>query len=142
MGKANSYFSKLPFTKEQLALDYAAGLTQGQLAARYRTTQKVVWKAMVNFGIQARPKANYGPLNGRWKGSSATYGQFHRRVRTLRGKPQKCEVCGTVDLDKTYEWANLTGRYDDPDDYRRMCVSCHRKHDNWHLKLKALRNGA
>lgn len=34
-----------------------------------------------------------------------------------------CEVCGTVDPSKRYEWANVTGDYADVEHgYRRMCV--------------------
>lgn len=41
-----------------------------------------------------------------------------------------CEVCGTVDPSKRYEWANVTGDYADVEHgYRRMCCSCHRKFD-------------
>jgi excisionase family DNA binding protein len=64
-----------------------------------------------------------------WKGDKLTYTRLHARVYELRGKPQHCEQCGTTDPDKRYEWANLTGRYEDTDDYRRMCKSCHRRYD-------------
>lgn len=41
-----------------------------------------------------------------------------------------CEVCGTVDPSKRYEWANVTGDYADVEHgYRRMCCRCHRKFD-------------
>jgi hypothetical protein len=36
---------------------------------------------------------------------------------------------------KRYEWANLTGRYDDVKDYARMCISCHRKYDKKRREL-------
>ena len=48
----------------------------------------------------------------------------------LVGCPRKCEVCNTTDKNKKYEWASLSGRYDNPDDYKRMCQSCHSKYDN------------
>jgi len=60
----------------------------------------------------------------------AGYQAKHLRVQTLKGKPKKCEVCGTTNPTKTYEWANLTGDFDNPKDYRRMCRSCHRNYDN------------
>jgi hypothetical protein len=28
-----------------------------------------------------------------------------------------------------YEWANLTGNHDDPDDYAQMCSECHARYD-------------
>jgi hypothetical protein len=44
-----------------------------------------------------------------------------RRCNTPEFRRQKSEA---------YEWANLTGDYQNPADYRRLCVPCHRKFDN------------
>lgn len=57
------------------------------------------------------------------------YGKYHARVRSLHGSPRKCEVCGEDNPHKWYDWANLTGNYDDPGDYKRMCRKCHRDYD-------------
>lgn len=58
------------------------------------------------------------------------YSTLHGRVRKLRGAPSKCEVCGTTDENKRYEWANLDHKdYQDMSNYKRMCRSCHKKHD-------------
>ena len=139
---SNRYTYSIPFTKEQLLLDYSAGLTQHEIAIRYSTTQKVVWSAMRKFGIVARVAAKRnqrGDRNDSWKGAHATYAAFHKRLESVYGKPQKCEVCGTTKTDRTYDWANLTGRYDDPQDYKRMCRSCHWKHDRTILNIKSMR---
>jgi hypothetical protein len=55
---------------------------------------------------------------------------MHLRVETARGKPKRCGLCGTIDPDKRYHWANLTGNYADVNDYIRACVSCHFLMDN------------
>jgi hypothetical protein len=138
---SNQHTYKPPFTKEQLEIDYAAGLSQTEIAERYHTTQKVVWRAMQRFGIKARVAAKRnqrGTANDSWKGKDVTYAAFHKRVEALKGRPTKCEVCGTTDEHKHYDWANLTGRYDDPDDYRRMCRTCHWKHDKKILNIKKM----
>ncbi len=57
-----------------------------------------------------------------------SYGAYHDKVRKIRGKPSKCEVCKTTEA-KRFEWANLTGNYKDILDYKRMCTSCHNKFD-------------
>ena len=135
---SNKYTYSVPFTKEELEASYLAGLTQHELAERYHVSQKVIWRAMRNFGIKARiaKKRNQsGENNDSWKGDKVGYAAFHYRIESLKGKPQKCEVCGTVDSSKTYDWACLTGRYEDPSDYKRMCRSCHWKHDKKHLNL-------
>jgi hypothetical protein len=139
---ANRYTYVLPFTKEQLDIDYAAGLSQCEIAQRYGTTQKVVWKAMKNFGVKARVAAKRnqrGDDNDSWKGNEAGYAAMHKRIEALNGRPRKCEHCGTTDLRKSYDWANLTGRYEDPQDYRRLCRSCHFKMDKIILNIKHLR---
>jgi hypothetical protein len=63
------------------------------------------------------------------KKESNPYAKYHARVRAKKGSPHKCEICGEDSPHKQYDWANLTGRYEDPDDYRRMCRVCHRKYD-------------
>jgi hypothetical protein len=57
------------------------------------------------------------------------YMKDHYNVRKLRGSPHFCEICGEHNKNKWYDWANLTGKYDDPRDYRRMCRTCHRNYD-------------
>ena len=39
------------------------------------------------------------------------------------------------DESKKYDWANLTGNYNDPKDYKRMCKSCHLRYD-WPKRRK------
>lgn len=66
------------------------------------------------------------------KGDKVSYFAFHARVRTARGKPQHCEQCKTSDPTKFYDWANLTGKYEDVSDYIRLCRRCHvRKDGTW-----------
>ena len=71
-----------------------------------------------------------GKNSGQWKGDKAKYSALHMRIRIKRGNPSFCEVCKTTDKSKKYEWANLTGKYEDVMDYKRMCVPCHSKYDN------------
>lgn len=53
----------------------------------------------------------------------------HKRVRRLRGPARYCMICGRFDRSRGYDWANLTGRYADPDDYWPLCRPCHRVFD-------------
>lgn len=110
---------------------YAAGSTQGEVAVAVGVTQKVVWNLMRRNGIAARVAAKRdqsGPKNHAWKGAKAGYAAAHLRVAVARGTPSLCEHCGTTDAAR-FEWANLTGNYTDPDDYIRLCVSCHHRMD-------------
>jgi hypothetical protein len=112
---------------------YDTGLTQDEIASELGLTQKIIWNLMRRHGLPTRPQAKReqrGPRNHMWRGDEAGYQACHLRVEQRRGKPGRCERCGTTDPERTYEWANLTGHYHDPDDYERMCRSCHRRYDN------------
>ncbi|MDB5445673.1 MAG: hypothetical protein JWQ97_990 [Phenylobacterium sp.] len=120
--------------KETLSRLYVQEVrTQKEIAEHLGVSPKAVETAMRRFNIPRRTAAKrnqIGTASPTWKGPAAGYQAKHLRVQTLRGAPQQCEQCGTRDPAKTYDWANLTGNYDDPNDFARMCRSCHRKYDN------------
>lgn len=129
-----------PEMVEEVRRLYESGMTQDEVATTIGSTQRVVWRLMMIHCIPRRPaikRDQLGEKNVMWKGAIAKYAALHLRVQALRGKPHKCEVCGQDSVNKRYEWANLTGRYDDPSDYKRMCRSCHRKNDLAYLNLGA-----
>lgn len=65
---------------------------------------------------------------GRWRYSTSTYNGLHQRINDLLGQPRVCVHCGTEEA-KSYDWANLSGRFEDPEDYIRLCRACHIKFD-------------
>lgn len=129
---ANKY-TKLKVDVEKAKRLYESGMTQEEVAKELGTTQKVIWSRLKEEGYRCRIAAKreqFGENNDSWKGSAAKYSALHYRIYKLKGCPRKCEVCGTDDKNKRYEWASLSGKYDDPSDYKRMCKSCHSKYDN------------
>lgn|SRR3990167_3204124 len=75
-------------------------------------------------------KSQTGEKSPNWKGDYANYGNKHKWLTEYYGQPKECEVCGLNDPKRKYHWANLTGKYlRNRSDYKRMCVSCHRKYD-------------
>jgi hypothetical protein len=79
-----------------------------------------------------------GEKNKSWKGNKAGYFAIHCWIRRRLGSPSVCDVCGCNDKRK-YEWANISGEYKrDISDYKRMCTSCHRKHDKTWLIRKRM----
>ena len=127
---ANKYTAQKVDVDKAIEL-YESGMTQGEVAKKLGTTQKVIWRRFRNIGYQcrvAKKKNQEGSNNDNWKGSKVQYAGAHRRVEAQRGKPRECSVCNTKTA-KRYEWANLTGKYEDVNDYKRMCKSCHAKHD-------------
>ncbi len=93
-----------------------------------------VMRALDAAGIPRRgPKDKNnkrGPANGNWKGDRASYSACHKRVYKALGKADHCEECGRNDHGTTYNWANLTGKLDDPNDYAQMCRKCHMHFDD------------
>lgn len=68
-----------------------------------------------------------GKDNPGWKGDDVGYSGLHQWVRRELGEPNKCEKCETTKA-KKYEWANISLKYKrDLNDWKRLCVSCHRK---------------
>ncbi len=133
--KPKRYSSELVKTVRRL---YRKGNTQAEIAYAVGATQKIIWRLMLRHGIDARVAAKRdqaGPKNHMWKGDEAGYSAFHERLTRKRGQPKKCEQCGTTDPERSYDWANLTGKYEEPSDYKRMCRSCHWKHDLKHKNL-------
>jgi len=83
---ANQYTYSVPFTEEELARDYIdLGMTQIEIAAKYGTSQKVVWRAMNKMGIPRRKAAKrnqQGAANSTWRGG---------RVLVAKSKRQRGE---------------------------------------------------
>lgn len=68
----NQYTYSVPFTEAELHRDYVQlGMSQGEIATKYGTTQKVVWRAMRKMGVPTRKAAKrnqFGANNSTWKG--------------------------------------------------------------------------
>ena len=69
---SNKYTYSVPFTEKELYRDYVElRMSQDEIAAKYGTTQKVVWRAMKKMGVPTRVAAKRnqsGELNSFWKG--------------------------------------------------------------------------
>lgn len=66
-----------------------------------------------------------GPDHPNWGGDCITYKGAHLRVTRKRGRPSKCEKCGTTDPSKRYDWASIALPHSNPENYIRLCRSCH-----------------
>lgn len=85
-------------------------------------------KALIAAGI--RTTTTCETLHPRWKGDKVGYFGVHDWMTKHYGQPIGCEVCGTTDSKRTYGWANISREYKrDRKDFKRMCMSCHRKYD-------------
>jgi len=134
----NRYIRKKIDVARAISL-YESGMTQTEIAVKLKTSQKVIWHRFNEIGYKCRKPAKrnqWGENNSSWKGNKAKYKALHCRIYRLRGCPRKCEVCGSTDKKRKYEWASLTKDYDNPDDYKRMCQSCHAKYDNMAKNFK------
>ena len=117
---------------------YAQGKTMVEISESLNIGVHVLQRLTPRHGIHSRkaiPRNQTGTNNKNWKGAAAGYAAFHYRLKVQYGKPEKCEECGSTDKRRSFDWANLTGRYDDPKDYKRLCRSCHWKLDKKHLNF-------
>lgn len=97
------------------------------------------WKISMGYGLYCSMKCfrgkNKGVNNGNWVGDDISYQGLHTWIQDNYGKPNKCEMCGTLSA-KKYEWASIGHAYKrDISEWKRVCVSCHRKMDN---RLKSI----
>ncbi len=128
---------KLPI--DEVRRLYESGMTQEEVGKYFGVTQRVIWGFMRRNGIQARvafKRNQLGSNNSNWKSDRAGYQACHLRVIASRGRPLRCEECGTTDPARSYDWANLTGKFHDVDDYKRLCRSCHWKLDDTVLNFQ------
>lgn len=130
---ANKYTAlPLPPKEELVKLYYEEFKSQQEIGVMYSTTQKVVFSWFKKLKIKSRTayKRNQrGSKNDSWKGDNATYAALHYRVQAERGKAYMCDECNRSDGGIAYDWANQTGKYNDVNDYKMMCRSCHFKKD-------------
>lgn len=84
-----------------------------------------------------------GNATSQWKGDDIQYRTAHNRLASRRGRPTRCDLCGTTS--GWLEWAlkhepemkklQIGGVGDGmyysprPDDYIPLCRACHRRYD-------------
>lgn len=65
-----------------------------------------------------------------WKGDDAGYQAKHFWVYKRLGSPNYCEICKTIDPNKTYHWSNRDHKYKRSlKDWQRVCAKCHKMYD-------------
>lgn len=114
------------------------GMTYVELAKIDGRNSVTLFEILKHYSVKSRSVARrdqLGNKNFSWKGNFAKIDALHARINVLKGKPKECAVCGKKALHATYDWANLTGHYEDLNDYKRMCRSCHKKYDHRRLRL-------
>jgi len=140
---ANKYTKVKVYINKVIEL-YESWKTQTEIAIELGLTQKIIFQRLKDVGYKcrvAKKRNQLGSNNHMWKGDSASYKALHYRIYSAKGNPKKCDVCLTDDKEKSYDWANLSGRYFDINDYKRMCRSCHWKFDKKFLNFKGAKGG-
>lgn len=71
----------------------------------------------------------------KYKNGSGWSVVLHNWVKKNLGRPQMCQMCGSKDENRTYQWANKSGEYKkELTDWLRLCRRCHHKYDNISVK--------
>ncbi len=130
--------TKVPNREEIMNLVEKNNMSQKEIGQMYGVSQKVVWRWCRVLDIHYKPikRNQHQQNNTSWKPTPAPsqrdkkwYRTLHKRTELLRGKPSHCEICGTSDSNKKYHWASPEHKYESVDEFVRMCISCHWKHD-------------
>lgn len=111
---------------------YELGYSHKEVGRILKASKYVVWQTFKKNGYKSRDSktaARWGENHRLWKKRGASLPSLHQRINRRFGRPKECWVCGTTDPNRTYDWANLSGNYEDITDYKRMCRSCHCKYD-------------
>lgn len=109
--------------------DFIPKKTRRSASFRKKLSKKAKIRGNNGNGFKKGHLLSIGKKNGLWKGKKVSYSGLHIWVRKWKGKPKKCEVCGSTDKLK-YQWANIDHRYRRVlEDYISMCPSCHKKYD-------------
>lgn len=84
---------------------------------------------LIKPGERRSPNTEFkkGQLPHNYKGEFVGYFALHMWVHRKKGKPKKCECCGSK---KNLQWANKSWTYQrDLDDWFSLCFRCHRVYD-------------
>jgi hypothetical protein len=109
-------------------------LTPGQIRkghGKYHNRNCYLKYGNKHLGKISASKKGVGHWN--YKGNDAHYAALHLRVGAMRGKADHCEDC---QKGRYFEWANITGKYEDIMDYKQLCRSCHTNYDNARKSFK------
>lgn len=103
--------------------------TRQRAAAWYAANrERVLAAARERYAADPDPHPQQVPTP--YKGAS--YYKLHRWITEQKGRPSKCEHCGTEAASR-YEWANVDHQYrPELEDWVRLCRSCHRRYDLKH----------
>jgi hypothetical protein len=92
---------------------------------KYRIAPKTRKKYVIK-----NPAKKRGPNSNHYlyKGEQAGYVSLHNWVKRHKVDPKKCEHCGAIEI--KLQWSNKSHLYKrDLDDWIRLCIPCHKKHD-------------
>lgn len=112
-------------------------MSQKEVAEILDLSQSAISQFMKQNNIKARIAAKRdqsGTKNHMWKGTDVSYKGAHDRIYRVRGRATQCSKCGKTE--GVIDWANVSGKYYDPQDFVELCRKCHRKFDGYaHPKI-------
>jgi|SanBayMetagenome_1026888.scaffolds.fasta_scaffold04289_7 transposase len=125
--------------KEKIITLYNSGLLQKEIGSMFGVHQSIISSFMKRHNIETRntqfPKGHVsfkGDKHPGWKGNDISYISAHQRVYRVRGKATQCSKCGKTE--GIIDWANVSGKYYNSQDFIELCRKCHREFDERTLK--------
>lgn len=114
---------------------YNSSMSTYDIAKLYGVPQGRVRNRLVKVITLRSRGSQPGEQNNLWRGSEASYRSIHSWVGNHKPKSTCCEQCNAQGI--RLEAANISKQYHrDIEDYRWLCVSCHRAYDNAGSKIR------
>lgn len=132
----NAHWEKRKFCSPACAQSTFSTVRLGQWkSATYRQMMVDAHKGQASPFKGVRYPDRSGPSSPAWRGEDTCYAAKHSWITRTKGKPTHCDECRVTGV--KIQWANRDHLYSrNPDDYRPLCVICHRRYD------KEMRNEA
>ena len=104
-------------------------LTPGQVRPKHGKycSRKCYFKYRIVFPVWKLSHKLKRRNHWNFKGDKAGYKAFHLRLNIARGKAKTCKQCNSK---RFVEWANISGKYENMNDYKQLCRKCHNKFDD------------
>lgn len=143
IGNAHRGMKRTDATRRRISIALLGRLPSMSMLGKthsIKTRKKLSIAAKLQFKLYGHPMQGYHHSEKTKKLLSTDnpgYSSVHSWLELKFGKADRCESRKCSEVSKIYNWTLLRGRKHERKrkNYRRLCISCHRKYDGKNYKL-------